>query len=79
MKKVSYEDRLSSLKLPSLEYRRFRGDLIEVYKVCHDLYDPKTTKSLITYNKSYTRSNDFKLMKNRVNTTSFQKSSLTNC
>jgi hypothetical protein len=28
---LSYEDRLRRLKLPSLSYRRSRGDMIEVY------------------------------------------------
>ena len=71
MKELSYEDRLKSLKLPTLEYRRFRGDLIEVYKICNNLYDPITTRSLLTYNKSNTRTNCFKLIKNRVNSTQF--------
>ena len=30
---LSYEDRLRRLKLPSLSYRRSRGDMIEVYKI----------------------------------------------
>ena len=72
MKEMRYEDRLKSLKLYSLEYRRFRGDMIEVFKMCHGHYDPITTKTLLTYNnKSNTRTNDFKLLKNRVNSTQF--------
>ena len=73
MKELNYEDRLKSLKLYSLEYRRFRGDMIEVFKMCHGHYDPITTKTLINLNKSNTRSNDFKLLKNRVNSTQFLK------
>ena len=46
MKHLNYIDRLSALKLPSLEYRRMRGDLIETYKVLHEIYDPITTNSL---------------------------------
>jgi hypothetical protein len=33
-----YEERLAILKLPSLCYRRLRGDLSEVYKYTRGLY-----------------------------------------
>ena len=36
---VSYEDRLKAMKLPSLRYRRKRGDLIEAYKYTHNYYN----------------------------------------
>ena len=71
MRNLSYEERLKSLKLPSLEFRRFRGDLIEIFKICHNLYDPKTTDKLIDFNLSNTRAHKFKLLKKRVNTTQF--------
>jgi hypothetical protein len=38
---LSYEDRLRRLKLPSLSYRRSRGDMIEVYKIMSGKYDPE--------------------------------------
>ena len=72
MKSLDYNVRLYNLKLPSLEYRRLRGDLIEVYKMTHNLYDPLTTSSLLTLNVSTTRSNNFKLKKPRVNSKPFQ-------
>lgn len=66
---LSYHERLRLLKLPSLEYRRLRGDLIEVYKIVHNNYDPVSTKSLLTLtNSDRTRGHSYKLMKNRTNT-----------
>ena len=35
----SYLERLQHLKLPTLKYRRTRGDMIEVYKILHNKYD----------------------------------------
>jgi len=34
VKKLNYEKRLRQLKLPTLKYRRIRGDMIELYKMC---------------------------------------------
>ena len=70
MKHKSYRERLTTLKLPSLLYRRFRGDLLEVYKIVHGIYDPTTTESLLTRvsESSITRKNNkFKLIKKRTN------------
>jgi len=33
VKKLHYEERLRRLKLPTLKYRRIRGDMIELYKI----------------------------------------------
>ena len=70
---MSYPDRLKKLDLPSLEYRRLRGDLIEVFKVLHNKYDPLTTDTLFQLNTySKTRSNGFKLYKPGVNSTKYR-------
>ena len=47
-----YEDRLRALKLPSLYYRRARGDMIEAYKFTHSIINTKPSRSL--YNASLT-------------------------
>ena len=33
LKNLEYPDRLKKLKLPTLLYRRMRGDMIETYKI----------------------------------------------
>ena len=73
MKDLDYSQRLGALGLPSLEYRRGRGNLIdiEMYKMIHDLYD--TTEALLTLDKdSITRTNNYKLTKPRVKSKQFQ-------
>ena len=54
---MSYIDRLSRLKLPTLKYRRLRGDMIEVLKITHDLYDPDVSLNLAYYSGTIARGN----------------------
>ena len=35
LKSMSYTNRLLRLKLPTLKYRKLRGDMIEVFKITH--------------------------------------------
>ena len=68
MSDMTYEERLAKLELPSLEYRRFRGDLIETYKIVHNIYDKDTTSNLFKFDlDSKTRAHSYKLEKKRVN------------
>ena len=39
MHNLSYRERLEKLELPTLQYRRYRGDMIEVFKFSHDFYE----------------------------------------
>jgi len=62
----SYEDRLKELKLPSLSYRRLRGDMIEVFKLVNDVYYFDNTGILKFREESITRGNSKKLFKPRA-------------
>ena len=58
---VPYEDRLKSVKLPSLEYRLIRGDMIQVFKIANKYYDPITTNSIFNFSdNSGLRGHNFK-------------------
>ena len=39
IKDLQYVDRLNHLNLPSLRYRRRRGDLINTYRIFHNMLD----------------------------------------
>ena len=63
MKKLSYSDRLKKLALPTLTYRRLRGDIIETYKIVHGIYDATATPVLEFHNYIATRGHQYKLSK----------------
>jgi len=50
LEKLSYEERLIQLKIPTLAYRRIRGDMIEAFKVykiiMNEIYD-KNVKTFL--------------------------------
>lgn len=48
IKHMSYPDRLKKLNLPTLAYRRTRGELIEVFKIINSVYDNKVTENLLS-------------------------------
>ncbi|MCP3853075.1 MAG: hypothetical protein GY694_23025, partial [Gammaproteobacteria bacterium] len=69
LNKLSYNQRLKELNLPSLEFRRLRGDMIETYKILTNTYDPITTKTLMhVVTNTKTRTHTFKLQKDRFKT-----------
>ena len=59
LKDKQYEDRLKDLDLPSISYRRRRGDMIEMYKYLHGLYDVDT--SFLQQNQNNNRGHSLKL------------------
>jgi len=65
LKHMSNTDRLLRLKLSTLKYRRLRGDVIEVFKITHDIYDPDAYLKLANHSDSITRGNKYKLSNHR--------------
>ena len=59
LKNLSYEERLNKLKLPSLNYRRTRGDMITVFKLAHS----KDFHIMFTPCKNITRGHNLKIEK----------------
>jgi len=67
LKELSYKDRLKKLDLPTLAYRRIRGDMIEVYKMLNGRYDQDGEKQL-PVNHNNTRGHQKKLYKEQSKT-----------
>ena len=57
---LSYEDRLKSLRLPTLEFRRKRADMIQTFKIIHKK-DNLNHDQLFELNNNQTRGHQFKL------------------
>ena len=68
LKELSYEARLKKLGLPSLEYRRLRSDIIEVYKILNQLDRVSINKFFTVMDETTTRGNSLKLFKERSGT-----------
>ena len=52
LKNLTYEERLKKLNLPTLQFRRLRGDLIETYKLLTGKYDKTVSNILPTRQES---------------------------
>ena len=65
IKHLSYKDRLTALKLPTLEYRRKRGDMILTYKILKNHVDTNPSLFFKMNNCSRTRGHELKLFKSR--------------
>lgn len=67
--KMKYESRLEKLKLPTLAYRRTRGDMIDLFKILTGLYDENCSLKLNLRSNmvltSETRGHRYKLVPNR--------------
>ena len=72
MKDLTYPERLRLLKLPTLSYRRVRGDMIELYKITHDIYDKRVCQMVKLQkdclSRTSTRGNSFRIQHTRAAT-----------
>ena len=53
---------LKSLRLPTLSYRRYRGDMLELYKMTHKMYDQSAVGDFLEF-KNNVRGHNFHLVK----------------
>ena len=66
-KDIEYKERLRKLKIPTLAYRRLRGDMIELYKILTEKYGAAVSSNFVTLrvNESDTRGHHLKIFKER--------------
>ena len=65
LKVLPYNERLRELNLPTLRYRRLRGDMIELYKMIMGIYNKEISLG-IKYNTSNLRGNRYKLFQHQI-------------
>lgn len=66
IKNLKYEDRLKAMKLPSMYYRRERGDMIQVYKILNGKDRLDGNKIIPLCENTLTRGHSKKLKKKRA-------------
>ncbi|XP_065896041.1 uncharacterized protein B0403.1-like [Dysidea avara] len=65
LQNCTYNDRLTALNLPSLKYRRLRGDMIMYYQLLQSHFSLDTSDLFTTATSSTTRGHNYKLFKPR--------------
>ncbi len=65
---LSYQERLIKLKLPTMVYRRKRGEMIQVYKFLHNIWNIEEDDFLPPAIDNRTRGHSLKLFKQRTMT-----------
>ena len=63
---LRYEERLKKLNLPTLKYRRIRGDMIELYKIITSKQDSDVTLKFNIIPDAFTRGNTYKIRQDHV-------------
>ena len=57
--KLEYQERLETLNLPTLQYRRFRADMIETYKITHRQFEDNCVKHQFEMKSTNTRGHQY--------------------
>ncbi|KAK3098476.1 hypothetical protein FSP39_019799 [Pinctada imbricata] len=65
---LSYTERLKWLGLPTLQYRRLRADMVETFRIIHDIDNINDRENIFPFSKTQTRGHEFKLAKNYCRT-----------
>ena len=65
LKDLTYQKCLKELKLPTVQYRQLRGDLIQSYKIVHKMHNANCD-DFFTLNSNNTRNSEFKIYKGRA-------------
>ena len=60
IRNMSYKERLVELKLPSIKFRQIRGDLIQTYKIIHNIDNINCSDFFSFYNYNSTRGSSTK-------------------
>ena len=58
LKHLTYPERLKKLNLPTLSFRRVRGDMIEMFKITNGIYDEKVTNFIPFWTETTQRSSN---------------------
>ena len=69
---LRYKERLKKINLPTLVYRRYRGDMIEAFKITHGFYDKEVCGDILKIrNRSETeresRSHQYTIQRDKCN------------
>ena len=63
LKDLPYMERLKVLKLPTLVFRRYRGDMIEMFKLTHGIYDKEVVEGFLDIRPSRARGHLYNVYK----------------
>ena len=74
IRELSYEDRLRTLKLPSMEYRRKRGDMIQCFKVMNGLVRIKAEELFTPIPSNNTRGHGQRVLRTKAHKATRMKS-----